>query len=277
MNLPTLSVVMANYNHAQYIGESLNAILSQSIKPLEIIIVDDCSTDNSVEVIEQLMKTEPLIRLVRNETNQGANFSFNYGADLAQGDYLCLPSADDRILPGFFEKSLSLLAQYPTAGLCCSHPAFLDDATGEIDTHDNWFRLDDHSRYVSPEELVNVVGPNGLWIAGHTCMVRRDAFLAVGKYIPSMKWYCDWFVFHVIAFRHGICYIPEPLSALRVLATSYSAMGSQDTQAETQVIKQLVKLLKMEQYQDVIPQFRESRLLDKFSFAPVLKRLLSVS
>lgn len=74
-----LSVVVPNYNHAQYLPEALNAILNQSCRPMEVIVIDDCSTDNSVEVIEAFIRMDPIIRLYRNERNRGVNFSMNRG------------------------------------------------------------------------------------------------------------------------------------------------------------------------------------------------------
>ena len=62
-----LSVIVPNYNHAQYLPEAVNAILNQSCRPMEVIVIDDCSTDNSVEVIEAFIRQDPIIRLYRNE------------------------------------------------------------------------------------------------------------------------------------------------------------------------------------------------------------------
>ena len=274
MNLPTLSVIMPNYNHAHYIGEQLQAILDQSFRPIEVIVVDDASTDNSIETVEDFSSKYGIVRLLKNEQNQGVVFSLNRALDVASGDYVYACSADDLVLPGLFEKSMTLLAQYPEANLCCSHPAFLDDTTGVIDKHEDWYHLSDRACYVSPEELIKVVGPDGLWIAGHTCIAKREPFIEAGKYIPELKWHCDWFAFHVIAFRSGICYTPEALAALRILSSSYSAAGTKDPLAQNEVIKYLVTLLKSEQYHDVLTSFRDSHVLDKFSFSPVLKKLL---
>jgi len=63
---PTLSVVMANYNHARFLPESLGAILEQSYRLTEIIVLDDASTDKSADIIEVFTRKEPLIRLVQN-------------------------------------------------------------------------------------------------------------------------------------------------------------------------------------------------------------------
>ena len=65
--LPTLSVLVNNYNYARFIGEALEAILNQSYRPSEVIVVDDASIDNSVEIIHQFVKRDPIVHLVKNE------------------------------------------------------------------------------------------------------------------------------------------------------------------------------------------------------------------
>ncbi|MEE9605051.1 MAG: glycosyltransferase family 2 protein [Candidatus Scalindua sp.] len=76
MRKNTLSVVMPNYNYSQHVGETLEAILDQSFRPLEVIVVDDGSTDNSIEIIESISKRDPIVRLLKNEQNMGCLFFF---------------------------------------------------------------------------------------------------------------------------------------------------------------------------------------------------------
>ena len=75
MSLPTLSVLIPNYNQGTYIKEAFEEILNQTWRPIEIIVVDDCSTDDSIEIIESCSKNEPLIRLIQHE-KKGSNSSW---------------------------------------------------------------------------------------------------------------------------------------------------------------------------------------------------------
>jgi len=256
----TLSVVIPNYNHAHYIEEALESILSQSFRPLEVIVVDDGSTDNSVTVIERFARQAPIVRLLQNEQNMGAVFSVSRALEHASGDCVCFQSADDKVLPGFFEKSMSLLARYPQAGLCCSYPTALDDRT--VIVHENRLYWSDGPRYFSPDELAEVI--QGGYIAGHTSIVKRSALLEVGGLIPELRWHCDWFAVLVVGFRHGICYIPEPLATIRVRSDSYSASGRRDWSQQKEMLNYLLRLLKSPDYRDVLPYFVRGSIMSHF-------------
>ena len=260
MNVGSLSVIMCNYNHACYIGDALQAILNQTFMPIEVIVVDDGSTDNSITVIEQFTKRSSIVRLVRNDRNRGVVFSANRALDIASGDYMYFASADDKVLPGLFEKSMNLLAQYLQAGLCCSDPAWFDDRTSIIrETKLHW---SDKPCYFSAEALAKVI--KGGWIAGHTSIVKRAALLEAGGLIEGVRWHCDWFALLVIAFRYGICYIPEPLAMLRVHSNSYSASGRKHCPSQREVLNNLLHLLKSPAYRDVLPLFRRGRVMSHF-------------
>src|SRR5262249_29724703 len=152
--LPSLSVVIPNYNHGEHLAKCLASVLAQSIPATEIIVIDDCSTDNSAAIIDDLARKNPVIRFFRNETNQGALFTFNRGIDLATSQYLVMIAADDEVRPGYFEKTLRLLSQNPQAGACAAICEFRDMSSGLT-----WFLgtfLGDKERFFSPDEMVDL-------------------------------------------------------------------------------------------------------------------------
>lgn len=272
MSKLTLSIIMANYNHAHYVGEALEAIVSQSFRPLEVIIIDDASIDNSVEVLEQFVRRDPIVRLLRNERNLGPMHAVNRALKCVSGDYVHFAAADDRILPGLFEKSMHLLTQYPQAGLCCSDPVFFNGLTGVV--RQNRLNLGDSPRFFSPDELAERMCSQYVHIAGHTSLIKRSALVEAGGFVPELKWHIDWFALLVIAFRHGICYIPEPLAALRVLPNSYSASGSKQWPAQREVLMYMLRLLQSPAYCDVLLLFKHAGVLSIFR-SQILRVLLS--
>lgn len=259
---------MNNYNDAHLIREALEAILLQSHRPDEVLVVDDGSTDNSIEVIESFCRRDPLVRLVRNDRNRGVVLSANGNIDRASGDYLFFACADDRVLPGFFEKSMRALAEHPQAGLVCSDPVWLEDdilRTAPLG-------LSAGPRYFTPQDLVQAERRHHVMIPGHTSVVKRSAVLGAGKLLADLKWYSDWFMNFVIAFRHGLCYLPEGLSAMRVSATSYSGKP-RPWPVQRDVLDALVRRLHSPDYCDVLPLFLESGVLAQFD-TQILRLLL---
>src|SRR6185295_6763302 len=101
-----LSVIMTNYNHGHFLEARLHSILEQLPDDAELLIVDDASTDNSVAIIQKIAQTEPRIRLSQNPKNPGSVTSVNRALQEAKGTYIASLAADDKILPGFIEKTL---------------------------------------------------------------------------------------------------------------------------------------------------------------------------
>lgn len=269
MARPTISVVMPNFNHSKYLPESLPAILNQSYQPLELLIIDDASTDDSVEIIEGFAKKHANIRFYRNSSNMGPNYSANKLYGLAGGDFIYSASADDRILPGFFEKSVDVLSRFPQAALCFSDPATF--VTGQ-QLRENRMRLSTEPRYFSPDSLAETLRRQYFFPAGHTSLIKRTLFLGIGALKPELKWHSDWLLWLVLAFRHGACYVPEPLASIRLLPSSYSSVGIKRWKPQVEVLTALLDAVQHE-YKDVLPLIERSCVLGALK-APLLSAVV---
>lgn len=255
-----LSVVIPNYNHSRYLRGALEAILSQSRVPDEIVVVDDGSTDESTDLVRQFSCRDARIQLIENGCNRGVVFSMNRGLKSALGDWIYFASADDQVLPGFFEKSMALLEQHPYAGLCCSDPASFVDGTDVLSPNPKFWS--DTPVYWEPEQLVNVLWSD--YIAGHTSIVNRAVLKSLGGFCGDLQWHCDWFVMLAIAFCHGMCYIPEPLAAIRVRSDSLSASGRRNWKDQSAVLSTLFHMLKSEPFRDLLPAFARANTMSHF-------------
>jgi len=183
MSLPTLSVIMSNYNHAHYLGEALRAILNQSFRPSEVIVLDDASTDNSLDIIQQYVESDPIVRLVRNEQNKGLAYNGIKLLALVQGEYLYSAAADDRVLPGFFEKSMRLLAQFPQAGLCSTRTQCIDEE-GRDSGVLHMPAISSRETFISPEKALanlHVGTPSGIVIFASIRKPPKTKLWATGK------------------------------------------------------------------------------------------------
>jgi glycosyltransferase involved in cell wall biosynthesis len=122
--MPKVSVIMPVYNAGKYVRESIDSVLSQSLTDLELILVNDCSTDNSREVLESYR--DPRIRILHNERNLGIVGARNRGLAEARGTYVAILDSDDIAYPTRLEKQAAFLDSHPDFGLCGSDYDVID-------------------------------------------------------------------------------------------------------------------------------------------------------
>ncbi len=110
---PKLSICMATFNRAKYIGETIDSILSQFSSEVELVIVDGASPDNTCEVMERYLSRYPDIRYFRELTNSGVDADYDKAVGYAVGEYCWLMTDDDLAIPGAIAAILSALADNP--------------------------------------------------------------------------------------------------------------------------------------------------------------------
>lgn len=259
--MPSLSVIVPNYNHARYLSDVLNAILGQTRPPDEVIVIDDASTDNSRVVIAEFARKYPNVRPIYLDANRGVVPNLNMGVEIARGEFVCFAAADDHILPGFFEKSMAVLKANPDADLVCSDPViFYDNHIDEMER--KRLPFDNVTRFIPAAELVQIMQNSPKFaIPGYTVLVRRESVLTAGLFLPDLRWACDWFMLLVIAFRHGLVYLPEGLAAFRVSRDSYHVAGMRDWAQQRTVLLELVRVLNSPAYADVRQSFVDSGVM----------------
>jgi glycosyltransferase involved in cell wall biosynthesis len=257
--LPTYSVVMPNFNHARYLEAALEAHLAQTVPPLEIIVVDDASTDESVAIVERMAVEHSRLRLIRLARNGGVNAAINRGLREARGDYVCVSAADDLVAASFAARSLEMLARHPTAAFCSCDPAILVADTGTVQPIP--LCLSDRPCLLAPDDVARLLTHNLVSFPSNTSLYRRSALLAIGGFIEDLEWWADGFAYYVLALRYGACYVPEVLGWFRLLPDSYSARGSRDPRAQREVLYRTLDLLQTPAFQDVAHLFRASAIV----------------
>ena len=165
---PSISVMIGVYNAAQYLGEAIESALTQTLRPLEVVVVDDGSTDESAEVARGF--GEPVV-VVRQE-NAGNGAARNHAVRLASGDVFAFLDADDRFTPTKLELQWRALEADPE----------LDVVFGHV------------REFVSPEltaEQVASIRPPvpepRPWTAPNLMLIRRDSFTRIGPFAEDLK------------------------------------------------------------------------------------------
>jgi glycosyltransferase involved in cell wall biosynthesis len=216
-NGPLLSITVLNYNYAQYLPQCLESILSQTMSDFEVILINDCSSDNSRQVIEKYL-ADPRIRLVDHPSNLGYVGSLIEGCNFSRGKYITVISADDYALQtNSLELACSALESDPDISFCYSAWNEVDDTAAVRHTR----RAASRDYIISgPEEFRRLMVS---WPVLHSgTIIRRDSYLAVGGYDPKCKFSVDTTMWFALCSIGKIAYIDQPLYAYRVHSSNMS-------------------------------------------------------
>lgn len=260
---------MPNYNHARFLPRCLGALLAQSVQPREIIVIDDASTDDSVAVIRKFAERHPHVRLVQNPENRGVVFGMNRGVELAQADYLYYSAADDEVLPGMFERSLRLLAQHPQAAMSCGIGDWREEDTGV-----HWqvgVGMAATPSYLSPSRLIELECAGKLFIDSRTAIWKLADLRRIGGFDAELRWHCDWFALHALAFRHGVCFVPEAQAVAHILRSSFHSAGRSGPEHQ-RVLESILDRLARAENRDLTEALRACGGL--YLFGTPMRRLL---
>jgi glycosyltransferase involved in cell wall biosynthesis len=204
--IPTTSFVIPCYNLAHLLRECVSSILAQSYAQFEILILDDCSPDNTAEVASSFH--DPRIRHIRNEKNLGHLQNYNRGIGLARGEYIWLISADDRLRsPHILERYVKIMNAYPKIGYSCCPAISLfkgeeKQVEGSISARDIIF---------SGKAFAKRLLMQGNLVIAASGMVRRNCYEKLGAFPLDLPYAGDWFLWCLFALHHDVAYFCEPM------------------------------------------------------------------
>ncbi len=273
MEPPLVSVVLPNRNHARYISRAIKALLGQTWPHLEILVVDDASTDDSREVVSQLFAGDARVQLLALDKHHGVSGAVQVGLTKARGEYIYIAAADDFVAPTFFERCVAEMTRFPTAGFCFSDPTEFREKDGQVVHFPLYLR--DAPTYFDPEGLIALLCQNFFHMSANTGIYRLSAFRGAGGYIPELAWLSDWFVTIVIALRSGACYLPEQLTYVTMRDDSYSATNLCDTDKQRELVNRVVTLLSSPAYVDVAEPIHRAAILPEYHFRTLLWLLVT--
>lgn len=221
---PTVSVIIPSYNHANFIAEAIQSVLDQTYQDFEIVITDDGSKDNSIEIIEQFQ--DDRIRLFKFNTNQGACAASNNCIRQSKGKYVAMLSSDDAWLPGKLEKQVAFLDAHPLFGAVFSRIQWVDEQSIPISEPDfyyaNVFDVDNRSRF----QWLNHFFYRGNCLCHPSSLIRREIYDEVGYLDPSLANLPDFDLWIRICLKYEIFILDEKLVRFRHFEKESNASGN---------------------------------------------------
>jgi glycosyltransferase involved in cell wall biosynthesis len=222
---PQISIIIPSFNQAEYLEDAIESCYNQTMSPLEIIVVDDGSTDNSLEIAKRYeFKEFPMIESpvkVISQVNKGLASARNTGIMNARGDYILPLDADDMLKENAIARITKEIIQYNPDIVA---PSFKEFGKSDREVILTGFTMEDL-------KVANRIG--------YFSAVRRSVLLEVGGYNPKMKWGFEDYDLSFDLFKRGktIAIIPEVLVMYRVKEASMITTANEHSEELMKQIK----------------------------------------
>jgi glycosyltransferase involved in cell wall biosynthesis len=212
---PALSVVIAAYNHGRYLGSAIQSALNQTWRDLEVIVVDDGSTDETPSVVQSYL-ADPRLRYCRTE-HQGVARAKNGGIRLARAPFLAFLDADDVWLPRKVERQLTRFRSEPSLGVVYSRRLLMDEAGQPLE----------YEQPPLPRGDVLAAMFRANFVCFSSAVVRRDILDVVGSFDEGLELAIDYDLWLRVAMFCRFDFVDEPLVLYRTGHASLSRRGEE--------------------------------------------------
>lgn len=212
---PKVSVIIPNYNHASFLDERIESVVNQTYQDFEVIILDDCSKDNSKEIIEKYRKNPKIKHIVFNEENSGSTFiQWNKGFNLSKGEYIWIAESDDVAHINFLEHIMKEMTQDKDIVLGFSDLTAIDRVGNRL--HGYTRKTYAKNKIMLGDDFIKKNMIFGNHIINASCAVfRKDILEDVPKDYTKLKSAGDYLFWIEVAKKGKIVKIPEILNFYR--------------------------------------------------------------
>lgn len=197
---PLVSICIPVYNRADLIAETISSALSQTYEPLEILVVDNASTDNTAEVVSQFLYSG--VRYIRNPENLGQFGNLNRCIDLSHGDFIHILHSDDCIPPDFIRICIEFFNNHPEVMMTCTAGKIISD---ESERGKTFFKK--NTIFSAPDGFVALLKENFVFCPSVIC--RRELYTNVGLYYLDFPYAGDYYQWLRISRDHTIAYLND--------------------------------------------------------------------
>lgn len=223
--MPKVSVIVPCFNHAKYLRQRLESILNQSVTDIEVFVLDDCSTDNSWEIIQEYSNNVKVKYIHKNEQNSGSPFiQWQKGIKMASGEYVWIAESDDFSEIDFLEKNLAVLESDSSIGVSFC-PSIWVDAVGKT------IEIPDHESIPFKSLGINLIKnefTKGCVIYNASSAVFRKNLIQNVDFVSvkSFKFTGDWMFWVQLIEKTKVARIGERLNYFRRHAENVSTISN---------------------------------------------------
>ncbi|WP_166332558.1 glycosyltransferase [Sphingobacterium chungjuense] len=200
-----ISILMANYNNGHYIREAIDSVLNQTYTNWELIIVDDCSTDDSLKILQPLLVDER-IKVFVNEENRGCGYTKMRCAEESSGTYCGFLDPDDALVPHALSTMLEAFAKYPDSAMINSKDVFCDDQLNPVE-------VDPNSKDVSNLGSYLLYDGGGVT---HFAVYRNDLYRKTAGISPEFTKAVDQDLYYLMDQEGTINFVDDVLYYYRI-------------------------------------------------------------
>lgn len=216
-----ISIITASYNYAQYIEEAINSVLNQSYPDWELIIVDDGSSDNSVEIIKSYCEKDNRIKFFthQNHENKGLKETLLLGISHATGDWIAFLESDDYWAPDNLLKKVESAKKHPEVKLIFNKVKFLTEAQRR---EQKIFEKTQKklSQWKFPRNIFYKFDVDNM-VLTFSCVMVESEILKKADFNATVEALMDWWLWIHLAYKNDFYYIDEELTNWRLHAQSY--------------------------------------------------------
>lgn len=201
-----ISVIMSAYNSEKFIADSIKSISNQTYDNWELILINDCSTDHTSQIVSQFMDSDSRIKIINNSENYGLTKSLNIGIANSNGEYIARLDSDDLAESSRFEKQVNYLSNYPEVGLVGSGAYLIDSSSNKVGS------MNVISRQSSINKFLIHLNP----FIHSSLMFRKKALDDAGYYREKFRYSQDYDLVLRLCEKYRSSNIAEPLIRWRV-------------------------------------------------------------
>lgn len=212
--MPSVSVIIPNYNHAPFLKQRIESVLGQTFQDFELILLDDCSIDGSRDIMESYRSDSHVSHIIYGESNSGSAFrQWDKGIALSKGDWIWIAESDDYCEPTFLERLMKEMAQEPDCVLAYSATWWVDQQGKKLWETPHSDKVNTYHGHDFIRKKLAVCNS----IANVSeCIFRRNKFRPEESYRYEQMRLCgDWFFYVLFAEQGKVVEVDEPLSYYR--------------------------------------------------------------